>query len=54
MYKKYMLYGGFNMRYKCYACGRIYDKEPQYCQCGSYQFKAIANEILQPPKRPSK
>ena len=32
------------MAYECYACGRKYKTEPQYCQCGSYQFYLIEED----------
>jgi len=39
------------MIYECYACGRKYKNEPQYCQCGSFQFKKIDNKISNKTKR---
>lgn len=29
------------MEWECYACARRYKKQPEYCQCGSLQFKMI-------------
>ena len=29
------------MEWVCYACNRRYKIQPDYCQCGSLQFKMI-------------
>jgi len=39
------------MRYECYACGRSYKKEPEYCQCGSFQFKMIDDDRYSDKKK---
>jgi len=32
------------MEWECYACGRRYKRQPDYCRCGSLQFKMMDDD----------
>jgi ABC-type ATPase with predicted acetyltransferase domain len=42
------------MIWVCYACGRRYKVQPDYCQCGSLQFKIAEGDRSQNKSRKNK